>query len=371
MPPPNELNRTDLAARLERTLHKVWRRRGVAAVLLAPLSWLYGTVHALYAWSYRLGLLRPWRVGVPVVVVGNLYVGGTGKTPLTLELVRALAARGHRPGVVTRGYRARSADVRIVETNARAGDVGDEALLMAQSLQGAGVPVVVGRDRVSACRILLSVHPRCDVIVSDDGLQHRRLARDFEIALIDERGFGNGLLLPAGPLRDPPARLREVSAVVCHGIVPPVRVYSPRYAMQSRLGDVRSLADATRAITLDGLVAEQRRGSLRIIAAAGIGVPERFFAMLRAAGLDIEELPLPDHYDYTINPFLGRQFDLALITAKDAVKCRAISALATDGRMCVVHLQASVDAGLIDLIETRLVPHLHREGEPAHGPSAA
>jgi tetraacyldisaccharide 4'-kinase len=365
------LNRTHLTARLERTLNRVWRTRGFAMVLLAPLSWLYGTARALHAWSYRLGLLRPWRVGVPVVVVGNLYVGGTGKTPLTLELVRALAERGHRPGVVTRGYGAHSVDVRIVETNARAGDVGDEPLLMAQTLQGKGVPVVVGRDRVSACRILLSVHPRCDVIVADDGLQHRRLGRDFEIALIDERGLGNGLLLPAGPLRDPPSRLREVSAVVCHGVVPPVRVFSPRFEMQSRLGNVHSLADSTRAISLDGLVAEQQRGSLRILAAAGIGVPERFFAMLRAAGLAIEELSLPDHYDYAINPFLGRQFDLALITAKDAVKCRAVSAIATDGRMCVVHLQASVDARLIDLIETRLVPHVHREGAPVHGPSAA
>jgi len=365
------LNHTDLTTRLEQTLHRVWRARGVATFLLAPLAWVYGAVCALHAWTYRLGLLRPWRVGVPVVVVGNLYVGGTGKTPLTIEIVRALAARGHRPGVVTRGYGASSKDVRIVEANARADAVGDEPLLMAQLLQGAGVPVVVGRDRISACRILLSVHPRCDVIVADDGLQHRRLGRDFEIALIDERGLGNGLLLPAGPLRDPPDRLREVSAVVCHGVVPPVRVHSPRFVMQSQLGDVRSLADPTRAITLDGLVTEQRRGSLRILAAAGIGVPERFFAMLRASGLVIDELPLPDHYDFSVNPFQGRQFDLALITAKDAVKCRAISAIATDGRMCLVHLRATVDAGLIDLIESRLAPHPHREGEPVHGPSAA
>lgn len=308
---------------------------------------------------------------MPVIVVGNLFAGGTGKTPLTVELARALAARGFRPGVVTRGYGRNSADVRPVDASARASDVGDEPLLMAQMLQAQGVPVVVGRDRVAACRILLSVHPRCDVIVSDDGLQHRRLARDFEIAVIDERGLGNGWLLPAGPLRDPPARLRQVSAVVCHGAVPAVRVHSPRFEMHSRLVDVRSLADPTRAITLHGLVEEQHRGSLRILAAAGIGAPERFFSMLRAAGLDIEELPLPDHYDFTRNPFLGRKFDIALITVKDAVKCRAVSALATDGRMCVVSLQASVDAGLVDLIESRLAQRAPTQHEPAHGSKVA
>lgn len=365
------MNRTELSARIERTLHRVWRQRGPAAWLLLPLAWLYAALRAAHAWSYRAGLLRPWRVGVPVVVVGNLYVGGTGKTPLTIEIARALIARGHRPGIVARGYGTGGAGVRVVETNARASEVGDEPLLMAQSLQKQGIAVVVGRDRVAACRVLLSVHPKCDVIVADDGLQHRRLARDFEIAVLDERGLGNGWLLPAGPLRDPPSRLKDVSAVVCHGVVPPVRVYSPRFEMASRLVDARSLADPSRAIGLDGLVEEQRRGSLRILAAAGIGAPERFFSMLRAAGLQIEELPLPDHYDYAINPFLGRQFDLALITAKDAVKCRAVSAIATDGRMCVVHLQATVDEGLLDLIETRLAARGPTRRETADGRTAA
>lgn len=343
----------------------------MTAWLLLPLSMLYRAGRALHRLSYRAGLLRPWRVGVPVVVVGNLYVGGTGKTPLTIAIVRALTARGHRPGIVSRGYGASGRDVRIVESNARATEVGDEPLLMAQSVQMMGVPVVVGRDRIAACRILLSVHPKCDVIVSDDGLQHHRLARDFEVAVFDERGLGNGWMLPAGPLRDPPGRLTEVSAVVCHGAVPAIRIFSPRYEMQTRLGDVRSLADPTRAITLDGLVAEQRRSSLRIIAAAGIGVPERFFAMLRNAGLDIEELPLPDHYAFADNPFLGRQFDLALITEKDAVKCRSVSSIATDGRVCMVQLQASVDAGLIDMIESRLTSPVHPQNEPIHGPTAA
>jgi len=365
------LNLNDLSNRAERTLHAVWRKRGLAAWLLLPLALVYRAARSIHALSYRAGLFRAWRVGVPVIVVGNLYVGGTGKTPLTLEIVRALVARGHRPGIVTGGYGTSGRDVRIVETNARASEVGDEPLLMAQSVQAIGVPVVVGRDRVAACRILLSVHPRCDIIVADDGLQHRRLARDFEIALFDERGLGNGWLLPAGPLRDPPDRLKDVSVVVCHGAVPAIRIYSPRYEMHTQLGDVRSLADPTRAITLEGLVTEQQRSSLRVIAAAGIGAPERFFAMLRHAGLDIVELSLPDHYDFAENPFLGRQFDLALITAKDAVKCRAVSSIATDGRMCMVQLRASVDAGLIDMIESRLNSPAHPQSEAIHGPTAA
>lgn len=365
------MTRAALAAGLERALQRAWQRRGAAAILLLPLAALYGAARALHAFSYRIGLLRPWRVGVPVVVVGNLYVGGTGKTPLTLALVRALRARGHQPGVVTRGYRGAAGDVRIVEANARASEVGDEAVLMAEALRADGIPVVAGRDRVAACRILLSAHPKCDVIVADDGLQHRRLARDVEMVVLDERGLGNGWLLPAGPLREPPSRLRRVSAVVCHGRVPPVRVFSPRYEMRTRLGNVRALADPTRTISLDGLVEEQRRGNLRILAAAGIGAPQRFFAMLRDAGLQIEEMPLPDHYDFAVNPFIGRRFDLALITAKDAVKCRALSGLASDGRICVVDLSASVDAALINQIETALTARTQPHRETVHGSSAA
>jgi len=315
--------------------------------------------------GYRSGMLRPSSVGVPVVVVGNLYVGGTGKTPLTLELAQSLRVRGWHPCIVASGYGRSGRDVDLVEPGAKAAEVGDEPLLMART---SGVPVVVGRDRVAACRILRGVHPRCDVILTDDGLQDRSLTRNFDIALIDERGLGNGWLLPAGPLRDPPSRLMSIDATVFHGATPTVRIYSPRFEMRTQLGGVHSLADPTRAISIDGLVQEQQRGQLRILAAAGIGVPARFFAMLRAAGLQIDELPLPDHYDFVLNPFQGRTFDLALITAKDAVKCSSFSAIATDGRICVVELKTSVDPGLIDLIEARIAPNPEKV---EHGRTAA
>lgn len=364
-----------LRARIEHGLHRAWRTRGLIAWLLLPLGLVHAALRGLSAAAYRVGVLRKWRIGVPVVVVGNLYVGGTGKTPLTLEIVRALVSRGHKPGVVARGYGADKGDVRIVEANAKPAEVGDEPLLMAQALHSAGIPVVVGRDRVAACRILLSVHPRCDVIVADDGLQHRQLARDAEVVLLDERGLGNGWLLPAGPLRDPPRRLEGVTAVVCNGIVPPVRIFSPRFVLSSEPGNIRSLADPSRSISLAGLVDEQRRGNLHIVAAAGIGAPERFFSMLRDAGLEVDTLPLPDHYDFAENPFLGRQFDLALITEKDAVKCAQISALATDGRMCVVALRTSVDPGLVDLIEAKIAPSAGgpklQDAKATDGPKAA
>ncbi len=355
-----------LRAHLQQALVRMWQRRGIGARLLYPITLLHRAWRAVDAWRYRSGLARSQRVGVPVVVVGNLYVGGTGKTPLVIEIVRALLARGWHPGVVARGYGAAVAAPREVDSQGAARDFGDEPLLMAQAT---GVPVAVGRDRVAAAKLLHSLHPRLDVIVTDDGLQHRRLARDVEIAVIHYRGVGNGWLLPAGPLRDPPERLQEVSAVVFHGDILPVRIYSPHFFMRTKLGTVYALKDPSRRVDLAELAREQRDKGVRLIAAAGIGMPDRFFAMLRAHGLQFDELALPDHYDYADNPFANRRFDCALITEKDAVKCRDNPALAADGRICVVPLQATVHAALIDLIEQRVRVAAH--ADEAHGTRAA
>ncbi len=361
------------AARLEDALHRAWRRRGLVAWMLLPLAGVYALARALDAFAYRAGLRKIVRVDRPVVVVGNLYVGGTGKTPLTAALANGLADRGWRVGIVMRGYGASGAGsgVRIVETGAHAQEVGDEPLMLAQALHKRGVIVVVGRDRVAACHVLLSAQPKCNLILTDDGLQHRRLGRDFEIALCDERGLGNGWLLPAGPLRESPSRMKTVSAVVCNGAVPALRIYTPRFEMTNAPGTIWSLADPSRATTIEDLVQEQHRSGLKILAAAGIGVPQRFFSMLRAHGLDIKELPLPDHYDFTENPFKGRRFDLALITAKDAVKCRSIAPISTDGRICVLDLRTSVDPRLIDLIEDRLRSNRNQDCAPKDGFQAA
>lgn len=355
-------------ARLELALTRAWTGRGPLACALLPLSWLYRAGHALHGGLYRSGLLRSWRVGLPVVVVGNLYAGGTGKTPLVIELVRQLKARGWRPGVISRGYGRRSTDVRPVDAGAHAGEVGDEPLLIAQA---AAVPVVVGADRVAAARVLHSLHPKCDAIVCDDGLQHPRLARDVEIAVLHHLGIGNGWLLPAGPLRDGLARLKSVDAVVLNGNVPPLRIHGQVFSMDTELDQVYWLADPNRRAPLAALVQEQRGSGTRVVAAAGVAAPGRFFSMLRAAGLAFEELALPDHYDFAANPFFGRQYDVALVTEKDAVKCRTSAAMKNDGRLCAVSLRTRVDPALVDLIEAKIRP-LPQTDEPApDGPSPA
>jgi len=355
-------------ARLEFALTRAWTSRGPLACALLPLSWLYAAGHAIHGALYRSGVLRSWRVGLPVVVVGNLYAGGTGKTPLVIELARQLKERGWRPGVISRGYGRHGGDVRPVEPGARAGEVGDEPLLIAQA---AAVPVVVGADRVAAARVLHSLNPKCDVIVCDDGLQHPRLARDVEIAVLHFRGIGNGWLLPAGPLRDAPDRLKRVDAVVLNGDVPPLRIHGQVFAMSTELDAVYSVADPSRRAPLAALADEQRRAATRIVAAAGIAAPEKFFAMLRAAGLKFDEVPLPDHHDFAVSPFFGREYDVALVTEKDAVKCRASAAMKTDGRLCAVSLRTSIDPALIDLIEARIKPKLQNAEPAPDGPSPA
>lgn len=351
--------------RLQLTLVEVWQRRGPIAWLLSPLSALHYLGYSARRALYALAILRQARLDVPVVVIGNLYVGGTGKTPLTIELVRALASRGWRPGVVSRGYGGAGATARMVRPEDTARQVGDEPLLIARAT---GVPVAVARSRTAAAHLVRAMHPECDVIVADDGLQHWPLARDMEIALLHYRGLGNGWLLPAGPLREPTRRLDEVDAIVLNGEVPAIRTSAARYAMQARLGDARPLRDGTARQALEAMAGQQRREGLRIVAAAGIGMPDRFFAMLRASGLVIEELPLADHFDFVANPFSGLVADRILITEKDAVKCIANPALAGDARIWVVPLATEIDPRLVDAVVTRLQNVTRRT---ALGPSAA
>jgi len=349
-------------ASTEAAVTSAWQRRGLLAWLLSPFALLYAALLLLRRAAHTAGLLRADHVGVPVVVVGNLYVGGTGKTPLAIELVRGLQRRGWRPGVVSRGYGGTARSARLVDAEATATEVGDEPLLIALATQ---VPVAVGSDRVAAVRELLRAHSDCDVIVADDGLQHLRLARDAEIALVDERGLGNGWLLPAGPLREPASRLERVDAVVLRG-TPTVTWTTPSFEMLTRLADeAHRLGDRSHTMPLAELARRQAAGSLRMTAAAGIGVPERFFVMLRAAGLNFEPLPLPDHYDFQDNPFARLRSHLVLITEKDAVKCERIEPLRKDPRIWVVPLAATIDERLIDLVVARLTPHRKTDNGPS------
>jgi tetraacyldisaccharide 4'-kinase len=332
-------------------LGRIWQRRGLCAHLLLPLAALHRLIRAIAVVSYRIGLRHARRVGVPVVVVGNLYAGGTGKTPTLIEIVRALRQRGWRPAVVSRGYGSGVREARLVTSGSTAAECGDEAVLIAAAT---GVPVAVGIDRVAAAQLIRNAHPSCNVLVSDDGLQHRPLARDIEIAVIHQRGLGNGWLLPAGPLRDPPKRLQDVDAVVFNGQIQPVRIFSPFFKLTTSLQEAFCLSKPASRTALADLAKAQAAGRMRLLAACGIGTPERFFEMLAEHGLKFDSLALPDHFSFQHNPFPSDGVERILITEKDAVKCRTDRVLSRDARLWVVPLRASLDLRLIDLIEARL-----------------
>ncbi len=356
-----------LRTRVQLALAAAWQRRGVVAWLLTPLAAVYFLIYVARRALYAMHVLRPARLDVPVVVVGNLYVGGTGKTPLTIELVRALTARGRRPGVVSRGYGAQDARARLVRPEDAARQVGDEPLLIVRATTA---PLAIGKRRVEAAQLLREAHPECDVIVADDGLQHLQLARDMEIALLNHRGLGNGWLLPAGPLREPRSRLDRVDAIALNGDCPDVVAAAPKYRMRTCVTSAFALHDPKLRIELASLGAEQRSHGWRLTAAAGIGAPDRFFAMLRATGLAIEALPLADHFDYQANPFAECVADRILITEKDAVKCADNSSLANDPRLWVVPLVTEVDPALIEAVVARISAWKSAK-ENADGPSPA
>ena len=294
------------------------------------------------------------RLSVPVVVVGNITVGGAGKTPLVIALVEALREAGYRPGVVSRGYggtesRAKSGAVAVDPAPVDAAErFGDESVLIGRRT---GVPVFVGRRRHDAGTALLAAHPEVDVILSDDGLQHYGLVRDFEIAVFDARGAGNGRMLPAGPLREPLARLADVDAIVLNGVgaelprlpddIVPLR---PPFRMDLVAGDAYLVKDPATMRPITGF-----RGR-RLTAAAGIGNPTRFFALLKGAGLSFHRMPLDDHYRYDENPFAYRNSEAVLMTEKDAVKCARFD----ETRMWAIPVSAHVDTGLVDAVLERI-----------------
>ncbi len=292
--------------------HRHWQHWGPLALLLSPLSLLFRLVVALRRAAYRLGLRRVYRAACPVIVVGNITVGGSGKTPLVIWISRWLEEQGWRPGIVSRGYGGRARHwPQQVRPDSDPQTVGDEAVLLAQR---SGRPVCVGPDRPAAVAALLS-HTDCDIVISDDGLQHYALGRDVEIVVIDgERRFGNGLMLPAGPLREPVSRLRGVDLVVCNG-----RPRHGEHAMRMRQPRLLPLRGEAPPLPLERL-----RGR-RVRAVAGIGNPQRFFDLLRRFGLQVEAHPFPDHHAFTEDDLAFDPPLPLLMTEKDAVKCRLIA----------------------------------------------
>lgn len=301
-------------------LQRLWYGPAWLSLPLWPLAWLFRLVVGVRRALYRTGVMRVERVGVPVVVVGNLTVGGTGKTPVAAWLARQLTLRGNKVGVVLRGYGGRhSGRVRVVAADADAVDVGDEALLHAR--RGPHV-VVIGADRVAAAR--RAEREGAEIVVCDDGLQHLRLARDYEIAVVDVvRSLGNRQLLPAGPLREPPGRLETVDAVVLaqRGDEEVARVAPRRpFVANARfvLGEAVNLVSGARR----PLEAFQGAG---VHAVAAVGHPEAFFAALRAAGIKAEEHALPDHASLEPAALPFPAAATVLMTEKDAVKCRSFA----------------------------------------------
>lgn len=291
---------------------------------LIPFAGLFRLAVAIRQAVYRRGWKTAGRLPVPVIVVGNLTVGGTGKTPLTIWLVEFLRASGYKPGVVSRGYGGRKQNKPLaVGADSDPDEAGDEPVLIARRT---GCPVYVFPRRAEAGRALLAAHD-CDILIADDGLQHYALARDVEIAVVDgERRFGNGFCLPAGPLREPVARLNTVDLVVCRG-----RAEDGEYLLSLDSDEAVNLFDDTLHKPLPGFVGE------KLVVVAGIGFPQRFFTGLKQAGLSFEERPFPDHHRY-IREDLGPEDAQVLMTEKDAVKCRGFG----DGRLWAVPLKAQL-----------------------------
>jgi tetraacyldisaccharide 4'-kinase len=328
----------------DRLLQQVWYRRAPFALFVAllPLSWLFGAVAAVRRALFKLGLLRVVKVERPVLVVGNVTVGGTGKTPLVIWLAERLATLGAKVGIITRGYGGRSAQWPLdVTRSSSAEEAGDEAVLLA--LRSDAI-VVAGPDRVAAAR--RAIERGATVIVSDDGLQHYGLGRDAEIVVIDaERRFGNGWLLPAGPLREKAKR-----ANLADLIVETVRGEPDAAQGAASVRSVQDLCEAINLSTGERRPLESFRGQ-RVHGVAAIGHPDAFFAMLARHGIDLERHPLPDHARLSAREICFDDGNPVLMTEKDAVKCRAF----VDARHWAVPLAVTFSAADVRRFDELLV----------------
>ncbi len=295
---------------------KAWYGKSSWVYLLLPVSWLFGLISSLRRFVLVNFLQK--KIAVPVIIVGNISVGGTGKTPLIIELVKYLQAQGHKPGVVSRGYGGHATQYpRVLDEQSQAFEVGDEPLLIQRTTQCA---VCVAPDRVAAAQELVKLG--CTIILSDDGLQHYRLARSLEIAVVDgQRLFGNQHLLPVGPLREPVSRLKSVDLIVVNNPLKKQLLsgYHHIHTMKIQPSEWRNL--------VTGLTSDLSSAILPppVHAIAGIGNPERFFKTLDSLSLTYYAHAFPDHHKFCAEDFSGYRNDTLLMTEKDAVKCSAFA----------------------------------------------
>ncbi len=317
-----------------KSLPEHWSRLSAVALLLYPLSLLFGLLSAIRRLGFRLKMLHSGKVKLPVIIIGNITVGGTGKTPFTLALVEQLLARGYHPAIITRGYGGNMQGVQQIMPDCDSQLCGDEPALMARRQL---CPVVVGRDRLAAAQYVVAQLPECDLILSDDGLQHYRLQRDVELVLIDgERRLGNGLLLPAGPLREPASRLNHVDAVIING----GQVQPGQFGMQLHGEWFYQLQQPQRRVQAEFFLGK------RVHAVAGIGNPARFFRHLQQLGIDVESHPFADHHAFQAGDLQFDLCDAVLMTEKDAVKCASFA----DENCWVLRVDASIPSALLELI---------------------
>ncbi|MEY4062972.1 MAG: hypothetical protein RIT09_765 [Pseudomonadota bacterium] len=334
-----------------------WEKRGLKALLLWPasliFSWLTGLRKALYA----MGILRSESISVPLVIVGNIRVGGTGKTPTVLAIAKALHLHGFKPGIISRGYQSNSSnaqsDPQEVTPESSPIEHGDEPCYMAQELADQKTPVMVHNHRVTAAKALMIKHPDVNVIISDDGLQHYKLkrwparegGRDIELVVRDAREEGNQWLMPAGPLREKPDRARDFTLNIVGTeattikALPPYFQDAPNFSLPVKIDHLYQLATPSRRMALNEitqLLDPNQDSEKQLLAAAGLGNPKKFFDLLRSTGLKFQEMTLPDHFDFATNPFKENTAKVILITEKDAVKCKQLNDYKDDERIWVL-----------------------------------
>lgn len=350
-------------------MHRTWSGRGPLSTLLLPIAWGFEAGTAVRRRLYGRGLRDIARLPVPVIVVGNLIVGGAGKTPTVIALVEMLRQRGYTPGIVSRGYGRFDDEIVAVNPDASADRVGDEPLLLRRRT---GASVVVGADRVAAGHALLSLDPAVDVVVSDDGLQHLGLDRDVEVLVFDERGAGNGRLLPAGPMRERLPATTSARQIVLYNAPAPTTAL-PGFIARRSLAGVVPLADWWSGIepapdSLAGLRDQD------VVAVAGLAQPERFFTMLRDRGLRLRELPLTDHADFATLPWPTNASDV-IVTEKDAVKLPPSRRMGT--RVWVARLDFSPEPAFDAAVAALLPPPTSLSATeptlaaPSHGNTSA
>ena len=328
-----------MASIAQEVIQTAWRHKNALYYLvLKPLSWLFGLVTSTRRFAYKEGFFKSYAVPVPVIVVGNINVGGSGKTPVVMWLVEQLKNKGYQPAVISRGYGGSVKVSTPVNANTPASLVGDEPVLIKNRC---ACPVWVGKNRVEVATALLSTHPECDVIISDDGLQHYKLKRDVEIAVVDaEHHKKHARLLPAGQLREPLSRLNSVDAIVCND----QKSDEAFYQMQLVGEQFYNLADVEK----HAVAADFKYKAIK--AMAGIGKPERFFEHLRQLGMTFVSVSFDDHYAFSAQDLAKIDCDVLIMTEKDAVKCKPFA----QPHHWVLPVEASIDAALLPLILNKI-----------------